>query len=168
MDKPVRKAVRCFVIDGDKVLVIKYKSPHVMAGWYDIPGGKIEEGETPTQTAVREVREETALDISKLKRKGNLVVEYPERIFDFEVFCAEEFSGAPKDLTENSSEWIAISELLSKDNIFSCTQLLNNKYINLLKNEGSDFRMHIYVNSDESIQKIELNGVEMRAEEWPS
>ena len=41
MNKPVRKATRCFIINNKKVMVINYKEPHRRAGWYDIPGGKI-------------------------------------------------------------------------------------------------------------------------------
>ena len=158
MNKPIRKDTRCYILDKDKVLVIKYNEPNRKAGWYDIPGGKIEEGETPVQTAIREVAEETTLKIDKLERKGKLIVEYPDRIFDFEVFVAKEFDGIPAELQENSSRWIEIDELLSKNNIFSCIQLLSEKYINYLKDENSDFKIHIYVDNDENIENIEVGG----------
>ena len=132
MNKPIRKATRCFIINNKKVMAIKYKEPNRRAGWYDIPGGKIEKDETPIQTAIREVFEETTLVVDKLERKGNLIVEYPDRIFDFEVFIAKQFSGFPADLQENSSEWIEIDELLSKHNIFANIQLLSPKYIKYL------------------------------------
>ncbi len=41
MNKPIRKATRCFILDKNKVLVIKYNEPNRKAGWYDIPGGKL-------------------------------------------------------------------------------------------------------------------------------
>lgn len=47
MDKPIRKAVRCFLIKNNQVVVIKYKQGNRKQGYYDIPGGKIETGETP-------------------------------------------------------------------------------------------------------------------------
>lgn len=37
--KPVRKAVRTFLINDNKVIVIKYKTNKNM-NYYDIPGGK--------------------------------------------------------------------------------------------------------------------------------
>ena len=40
--KQVRKAVRTFLINDNKVIVIKYKTNKNM-NYYDIPGGKIEE-----------------------------------------------------------------------------------------------------------------------------
>ena len=42
--KKVRNAVRAFVVDGNKVLCIRYKEENI--GYIDIPGGKIEEDET--------------------------------------------------------------------------------------------------------------------------
>lgn len=157
MNKPVRKATRCFIINNKKVMVINYKKPHRRAGWYDIPGGKIEKDEIPIQTAIREVFEETTLVVDKLERKGNLIVEYPDRIFDFEVFVAKQFNGVPADLQENSSEWIEIDELLSKHNIFANIQLLSPKYIKYLKDDSSDFKMHIFIDNDENIESIEVD-----------
>ena len=157
MNKPVRKATRCFIINNKKVMVINYKEPHRRAGWYDIPGGKIEKDELPIQTAIREVFEETTLIVDKLERKGNLIVEYPDRIFDFEVFVAKQFNGVPADLQENSSEWIEIDELLSKHNIFANIQLLSPKYIKYLKDDSSDFKMHIFIDNDENIESIEVD-----------
>ena len=157
MNKPVRKATRCFIINNKKVMVINYKEPHRRAGWYDIPGGKIEKDELPIQTAIREVFEETTLIVDKLERKGNLIVEYPDRIFDFEVFVAKQFNGVPADLQENSSEWIEIDEILSKHNIFANIQLLSPKYIKYLKDDSSDFKMHIFIDNDENIESIEVD-----------
>ena len=85
MDKPIRKAVRCYLIEDDKIVVTKYKEGNKKVGYYDIPGGKIEEGETPEQAAIREMKEETGLLINNLNYKGNMIIEYPNRIFDFDV-----------------------------------------------------------------------------------
>ena len=114
MDKPIRKAVRCYLVKDKKVVVTKYKEGNKKAGYYEIPGGKIEEGETPEQTAIREMKEETGLKIKNLKYKGKMIIEYPNRIFDFEVFICNECEGKPQDFEENTSQWIEINELLKK------------------------------------------------------
>ena len=44
-----------FVFNKDKVLLIRLKK----RGW-DIPGGKIDAGETPAQTVIREIQEEAS------------------------------------------------------------------------------------------------------------
>ena len=73
MDKSIRKAVRCYLIKDNKVVVTKYKKGNRKEGYYDIPGGKIEEGEIPKQTAIREMKEETGIDIKELLQKEKIL-----------------------------------------------------------------------------------------------
>ena len=82
MNKTIREAVRCFLVKDSKVVVIKYKSGNIKEGYYDIPGGKIEKGETPEEAAIREMKEETGIKVKKLKSKGKMIIEYPKRIFN--------------------------------------------------------------------------------------
>ena len=151
MDKPIRKAVRCFLIKDNKIVVTKYKEGNKKAGYYEIPGGKIEEGETPEQTAIREMQEETGLKISNLKYKGNMIIEYPNRIFDFDVFICNECEGKPQNFEENTSEWIKISELLNKEKILSNIMILDRFFIKGLTDERYNFKMHIQVDDKENI-----------------
>ena len=154
MDKPVRKAVRCYLIENDKIVVTKYNEPNKKAGYYEIPGGKIEAGELPEQTAIREMQEETGIIVKKLKNKGNLIIEYPDRKFEFVVFLANTYQGEPKQFEDNTSEWLDINELLKKEKILASIQLLQKEYINGLVNENYTFSMYIKVTEQENILDI--------------
>ena len=46
----------CF--DGDKVLMVKHNAGHCA-----FPKGHVEEGETEFETAIRETKEETGIDV---------------------------------------------------------------------------------------------------------
>lgn len=151
MDKPIRKAVRCYLIKDNKVVVTKYKEGNKKAGYYEIPCGKIEEGEIPEQTVIREMREETGLKIRNLKYKGNMIIEYPNRIFDFDIFICNECEGKPQDFEENTSEWIEINELLKKEKILSNIMILDRFFIKGLTDEKCEFKMKIQVDEKENI-----------------
>ena len=155
MDKPIRKAVRCYLIKENKVVVTKYKEGNKKAGYYDIPGGKIEESEKPEQTSIREMKEETGLEISNPKYRGNMIIEYPNRIFDFDVFLCDEYEGEPQNMKENTSEWIEINELLKKEKILANIMILERFFINGLTDEKLKFKMVIQVDEKENILGVD-------------
>ena len=157
MDKQIRKAVRCYLIKDNKVVVTKYKENNKKAGYYEIPGGKIEDGETPQQTAIREMKEETGLIIKNLKYKGNLIIEYPNRVFDFDMFLCNECEGEPQEFEENTSEWIEINELLKKEKILSNIMILDRFFIKGLTDDKYNFTMHIHVDENENILDVEYS-----------
>lgn len=154
MSKPIRKAVRCYLIKDDRIVVTKYNEPNKKAGYYEIPGGKIEEGELPEQTAIREMQEETGIIVKDLKNKGNLTIEYPDRKFEIVVFGANTYLGEPKQFKDNTSEWIDIDTLIKQEKILASIQLLQKEYINGLINENYTFSMHIKVSEQENILDI--------------
>lgn len=46
----------------DSVLLVKEGKENVQGTW-NLPGGRVEEGEDPTETAVREIKEEVGVDV---------------------------------------------------------------------------------------------------------
>ncbi len=138
----------------NKVVVTKYKEDNKKLGYYDIPGRKIEERENPEQTAIREMKEETGLKVGNLKYKGNMIIEYPNRIFDFDVFVTNESEGETQEFEENTSEWIDIKELLQKEKILSNIIILDRFFIKGLIDDKYNFKMHIQVDEKENILDV--------------
>lgn len=135
MEKKTRKAVRTFLIQNNKIIAIKYKR-EIDKNYYDIPGGKIEENETSEQASIREFKEETGIQITKQIKIGSVTVEYPHRIFDFDIYIATEYAGTPLEFQENTSMWIEIQKLIKEEKVFPSIEILkriikNNKNINL-------------------------------------
>lgn len=62
------KSCGCVVINDNKVLLIKHNKGH-----WDFPKGHIEENETEMQTAIREVKEETNIDVQIISDKRYMI-----------------------------------------------------------------------------------------------
>jgi 8-oxo-dGTP diphosphatase len=85
--------------------------------YYAFPGGTIEDSETPEETAVRELKEETNLDISL----GKLLWEYKDQYHHGYYFIATKFAGDIKlggpeleinnDNNQYNLEWIDLKNL---------------------------------------------------------
>lgn len=148
MDKDIRKAVRTFLIKDNNVVVIKYKTERDF-DYYDIPGGKIEDNELPVETSIREFKEETGIQIVDQQYKGNVILEYPNRIFDFEIYKVNKYVGNLSDFEENDSMWIDIDELLKIDKKFASVEIL--RYIN-----QDNIKLKIYSDEKQNIIKVEM------------
>ncbi len=60
---PILLVAAAALFDSDGRVLIAQRTPgRSMAGLWEFPGGKIDEGETPEQALIRELREELAID----------------------------------------------------------------------------------------------------------
>ena len=58
--------VACALIDADKrVLIAQRPEGKTLAGLWEFPGGKVEPGERPEQTLIRELHEELGIEVSE-------------------------------------------------------------------------------------------------------
>ena len=58
--------VACALVDADKRVLLAQRPPgKTLAGLWEFPGGKVEPGERPEQTLIRELHEEIGIDVSE-------------------------------------------------------------------------------------------------------
>lgn len=62
------------VIDGDKLLIAQRSKPAELAGQWELPVGKVAEGESEPQALARELREELGIEVEVDTRMGEDVV----------------------------------------------------------------------------------------------
>ena len=106
-----------FITRTDSVLLLR-GSPHkrLWANKYNGIGGHVERDEDIYAAALREVREETGLEVENLRLVGliNIDGDQPTGILLF-VFTAEARSGEPLPSDEGTPEWIARDQLAQID-----------------------------------------------------
>ena len=69
--------VAAVLIDHDgKVLIARRKEGKKLGGYWEFPGGKVEKGETPETSLIRELQEEMNIDIEVLKYIGENTHRY--------------------------------------------------------------------------------------------
>jgi 8-oxo-dGTP diphosphatase len=109
-DSEERKVVvGAAIVRGGRVLACRRTSPPEAAGRWELPGGKVEDGESPQDALVREVREELGCGIVLGQW---LPVEAPigER-FVLRVALTELVDGEPSPVEHDAVRWLGVADL---------------------------------------------------------
>ena len=100
------------LFDGDRLLAARRSAPPELAGSWELPGGKVEPGETPEAALVRELREELGVDADPVARvPGEWPLKSP---YALQVWTARLLpdSAAPKPLQDHDElRWLTRDEL---------------------------------------------------------
>lgn len=112
----MKLATLCYVRkDGKTLMVHRIKKENDMhKGKWNGLGGKLEPGETPEECALREIREESGLEVCSLTFKGLLT--FPGFANDEDwyafVFVADDFTGEIAESQEGVLQWIEDGALM--------------------------------------------------------
>lgn len=102
----------CYIFHNEQVLLLKRnRAPY--KGYWTAPGGKIEHGESPQETAIREIYEETGLSIQKPILRAlqtSIDVFYPVHWMLY-IFIASSFEGSLIDSAEGLLQWYPIANV---------------------------------------------------------
>jgi 8-oxo-dGTP diphosphatase len=97
------------IVRGGRLLACRRTSPPEAANRWELPGGKVEEGESPDEALVREVREELGLEIQVTRW---LAAEAVVRDgVSLRAALATITSGEPAPVEHDAVRWLAPHEL---------------------------------------------------------
>jgi len=108
----VRAGCRGIVLDGQRILL----SHELNSGWYLIPGGGLEEGETLEACCLREIEEETGVIVDIVKPLLCLREHYEDWLYVSYYFVCKPLAQGKQALTEAETrrglvpEWMSIAD----------------------------------------------------------
>ena len=103
------------VEENGRVLIARRKPGKHMGGRWEFPGGKIEPGETPQQSLVRELAEELAVRASVGELLCRALFEGDGITLELLVYRVERIQGEPSLREHVEIRWVRPEELLSYD-----------------------------------------------------
>ena len=106
--------VAAIIKENDKIFVTQRGYGEFAGGW-EFPGGKIEEGETPQQALVREIKEELDIKISVGELLDIVEYDYPTFHLSMKCFWATIEEGKLVLKEHMAAKWLKKDELGTVD-----------------------------------------------------
>ena len=97
--------------NGEPMIFATQRGYGDFKGGWEFPGGKIEEGETPQEALVREIREELETEIAVGKLIDTIEYDYPTFHLSMDCFWAEIVSGNLVLKEHEAAKWLTKDEL---------------------------------------------------------
>ena len=154
--KGYRNAAGTFVMKGKKFLILqRSKKETSKHGLWELPGGKVEKGETPRETAVIETQEEAGLDVTLKVNLGSHIDDKKKKVYH--AFIATPKKGQKVKLSEEhvSHKWVTPEEVMAMPK-----KMVSHHLLHFLKKESETIRSNPPKNKIEKGKKLyeHMNG----------
>ena len=107
----VAAVIKAFNENGSPIIFATQRGYGDFKGGWEFPGGKIEEGETPQEALVREIREELETEIRVGEMIDTIEYDYPTFHLSMDCFWAEIVSGELILKEHEAAKWLKKNEL---------------------------------------------------------
>lgn len=100
------------ITDGQRILAMQ-RGYGKWKGWWEFPGGKVEQGETPESALCREIGEEMDAEIVVDRFLETIVYEYEEFLMTMHLFVCHLKEGGFTMKEHMDARWLGQEELMS-------------------------------------------------------
>jgi len=151
-----KKVLTLCLIQKDNKVLLGFKKRGFGKNKWNGFGGKLHSGETIEQAAIREVKEESNINVLNIKKIGILTFKFLENGEEFEghIFKSIKFNGTPLESDEMKPKWFKVDQIpfdkMWSDDIYWFPLFLQNK----------KFIGYFNFDSQENITKYSLKEVD--------
>ncbi|MCE9651352.1 MAG: 8-oxo-dGTP diphosphatase MutT [Parvibaculum sp.] len=99
----------CALVDADgRVLMARRPEGKPLAGLWEFPGGKVEPGEMPEETLIRELREELGIEVAKACLAPLTFASHSYETFHLlmPLYVCRRWEGTVQGLEGQALEWV--------------------------------------------------------------
>lgn len=109
---PMTKRIAIGVIwHGKHILIGRRPRQLVLGGYWELPGGKLQPGETPEACLRREVREEVGLEVEVGEELIRVHHDYPDFSIDLIAFICQAASADAQPIACEEVRWVRPEDL---------------------------------------------------------
>ncbi|MEQ9145673.1 MAG: 8-oxo-dGTP diphosphatase MutT [Parvibaculaceae bacterium] len=107
--KPIILVSACALVDVEgRVLLAQRPEGKSMAGLWEFPGGKVEPGETPEDTLIRELKEELEIDVTASCLAPFTFASHSYDSFHLmmPLYVCRKWNGIPRPVEGQTLKWV--------------------------------------------------------------
>jgi 8-oxo-dGTP diphosphatase len=97
--------------DQSKIFITKRADHLHKGGFWEFPGGKVEQGESAEQALIRELEEEVGITSTSLEPLIQLEFDYPDKALKFDFINVLTFDNEPYGKEGQQGEWVKVEQL---------------------------------------------------------
>lgn len=128
------KVVAGILKENHKIMIARKGEGKPLAGMWEFPGGKIEPGESPEQSLVRELKEEMKIKVKVLDYVDESIYDYGDKVVSLQGYIAEILEGEIVLSDHDKYEWVEPQDAYEYGLAPADIPLLD-KYIEISKNK---------------------------------
>ena len=107
MSKPFLDVAAGIILRSDGCILLGQRpTDKAWPGWWELPGGKIEPGETVLEALARELKEEIDIEVTESAPWVTYVHEYPKTIVRLAFCKVTAWNGEPRGMENQAIAWV--------------------------------------------------------------
>lgn len=105
-------AVAGLIVRDGKLLVAERPEGKPYSGYWEFPGGKVENGEDSISAMKRELLEEIGVEATELEHMFDHLHAYPDKTVLLELWRVKDFNGEPRAKEAQELRWVDYDEMM--------------------------------------------------------